>query len=460
MVGRAEVDDLLVVVPGILGSRLRHRERGLVWGGAGTLRTLITPLGSLGLSSDGFRPDPDVEATGLVGFPLQLPGLSKIDAYTSLLGGLNQHFALDGSNLVVFAYDWRLSCSVNARLLSERVEPALLALRQRRPDARIVFVAHSMGGLIVQYFTDVLGGAADTKRVLTIGTPFRGSARALGAIGGSAPSGPSVFRSRSRDLVRTLPSVYELLPRYRAIIDGDARRPMFATDLPDGGNPDLFDASTKFHTAIERSAGQGYARTVIVGSLQRTAQFATMTNGAVELHEGWRAPDGTSVDERGDGTVPRQSVTPWGWTDDADAIPFSQTHIALPGTDDVLRVLRQILSARPRAEQGPQRAKLSLRVPDLVHAGEQLKITVGVPEGESDIPLVVSVEPVDGGRPPKRRTPIREDGELTARFEGLPAGDHRVRVAPAARLPDVRPLWDLVTIVDLNSLETRSAQRH
>jgi hypothetical protein len=113
-----------------------------------------------------------------------------------------------------------------------------------------------------------------------------------------------------------------------------------------------------------------------------------------------------------------------------------------------MRVLQQVLTARPRAEQGPQRAKLALHVPDLAQTGEPLEVSVEVAEGDGDIPLIIDVEPLDGSHPPRRRSPVSQDGVLVARFEQLAPGDHRVRVAAAGRVPDVRPIWDLVTIID------------
>lgn len=448
MVDRADVSDVLVVVPGILASRLLHRKRGLVWGGAATATTLLAPTRRLALDGDGLSPDPDVSADGLVRFPKQIPGLWKVDAYTALIDGLHERFVLDASNLIVFAYDWRLSCAANARLLSERIEPVLAARRRYVPDAKLVFVAHSMGGLVVQYFADVLGGASDTKRIITIGTPFRGAAKALGAISGGTPARLPVIRSRVRNLVRTLPSVYELLPRYRAIIDGDTRRAMSAADLPEGADERLFTQACAFHTAIEDARPGTYRRTVVVGSHQRTAQFATVASGCLVIHDSWQVRDGAKLDERGDGTVPIQSVTPPGWHDHGDADPFAQSHIALPGAEEVLGALDWVLSAPPRALQGPQRAMLALEVPDLAEGGTPLAVSVEVPQGDRDVPLIVDVQPLNGQTSPRPCSPALEDGVLVARFEGLAAGDHRVRVSPAVRMPDVRPVWDLVTVIN------------
>jgi hypothetical protein len=453
---RDSVHDLLVVVPGILGSRLRHSEHGLVWGAVGTLATLAAPH-RLELSGDGFSCDPDVRPEGLVTFPLQLPGLWKIDAYTSLLQRLRERFVLDESNLIVFAYDWRLSCTINARLLAETIEPVLQARRRQNPEAKIVFIAHSMGGLIVQHFVDVLGGYPDTKRIITIGTPYRGAARALGAISRGAPRSVAVIRSRVRDLARTLPSVYELLPRYKAIIDRDVRRAMTVSDLPDGAAVDLFNRATSFHATLEAQPMRAYERTVVIGSLHRTAQFATTENGQVKLHNSWQQPDGTTLDRRGDGTVPRQSTTPADWETDADAIPYSQTHVALPGSDDLTRLLQQVLTAGRREDQGPQRAKLAIGLPDIAEAGTALSVTVEIPEGDHDIPMIVNLTPLNDDAPPPPQPPVLQDGTLIAQFNDLPPGDYQARVSPAILAPDVRPVWDLITIVD--SSQHRAAEQ-
>ncbi|HEY8202732.1 MAG TPA: hypothetical protein VII47_15430, partial [Actinomycetota bacterium] len=125
---RHSVRDVVVVVPGILGSRL-ERNGEPIWGSLGLARALADPEGALGLQGDGFAPDPDVEATGLLGRAAQFPGLAKIDAYDALVDGLRASFELDPMSFVEFAYDWRLSCTVNARFLAERIHPVL---KQRR----------------------------------------------------------------------------------------------------------------------------------------------------------------------------------------------------------------------------------------------------------------------------------------------------------------------------------------
>jgi hypothetical protein len=442
------VPDVVVVVPGILGSRL-ERDGRTIWGGAATARTLLDPERLLRLQGSGFAPEPDVRAVGLMGRLAQFPGLSAIDAYDRLLDQLRDRFALDAANFLVFPYDWRLSCSVNARLLADQALPLVEARRRTHPHAKFIFICHSMGGLVVQYFTDVLGAGTDTKEVITLGTPFRGAAKALGVMSHGWPQRLPGLRSRFRRLARTLPSVYELLPRYRAVVDGDQRRRLGPADLQPGVSGELFAKATGVHNELDVDGRRPYGRTVVVGSLQPTAQFARFSAGAVDLLKRWEH-DGELLDERGDGTVPRQSVTPPEWGDDRHAVPFAQTHVALPTADAVFRVLYNVLTARPRAEQAltPERARLALEVPDLALAGDVVEIGAQVAEGDPDIPLLIRMEALDAPRAPPPRSPRPDGGILVATFDDLAPGDYRVLVEPAIPLPAVRPVWDALTIVD------------
>ena len=77
------------------------------------------------------------------------------------------------------------------------VEPALERWRaQGGPyaDARVVFVCHSMGGLVARWYIEQCGGAEVTRKLITLGTPYRGAARALDQLVNGAHHGLGPLR--------------------------------------------------------------------------------------------------------------------------------------------------------------------------------------------------------------------------------------------------------------------------
>ena len=144
------------------------------------------------------HPGDGVEPIGLMPDLHMLPGIwTPVDGYSGLLRWLEQRFTLtrydaarpeEPANLVAFAYDWRLSNRYNAQRLKDTVEPVLDRWRaaqhhwreaQGDDDTKLVFLCHSMGGLLARYYLEVLGGVEITRRLLTMGTPYRGAASAL-----------------------------------------------------------------------------------------------------------------------------------------------------------------------------------------------------------------------------------------------------------------------------------------
>ena len=58
------------------------------------------------------------------------------------------------------------------------VDEKLHAQRQRNPDAKVILIGHSMGGLVARWYLECLGGWQDTRALITFGTPHRGSLNA------------------------------------------------------------------------------------------------------------------------------------------------------------------------------------------------------------------------------------------------------------------------------------------
>jgi hypothetical protein len=124
------------------------------------------------------------------------------------------------ATVVAFGYDFRLGVADAAaqldRELRERV--AYRWPDERDRHRRVVFVAHSMGGLVARYWVSVLGGAPWCRGIITLGTPHRGAPKALEVMANGLPVGPFHIR-KPIPLAREWPGMADLLPRYPAVAD-------------------------------------------------------------------------------------------------------------------------------------------------------------------------------------------------------------------------------------------------
>ena len=187
---REPVADVVVLLPGIMGSVLRKDDEDVWSVSRGALfKSLLLgtgPIEALALKDD--RPEDDdpgdgVTADRLVDDTHMIPGLWSIDGYSRLRGRiLELPGVVKGENYFELPYDWRRDNRVAARKLHRLSDGWLRRWRDSHPDrrdARLVLVAHSMGGLVARYFLDVCQGWRQTRCLVTLGTPYRGSLNAL-----------------------------------------------------------------------------------------------------------------------------------------------------------------------------------------------------------------------------------------------------------------------------------------
>jgi hypothetical protein len=133
--------DLIVVIPGILGSVL-EREGKEVWGLSG--HAMIDNLLGLGRNIQHLalpqgigdqKPNDGVSVTSLMPDLHMLPGLWAIDGYGQLVNGLKGRFTLNEAstnqpgNLLLFPDDWRLS-NVPPKLADQK--DTVLGVAKRR----------------------------------------------------------------------------------------------------------------------------------------------------------------------------------------------------------------------------------------------------------------------------------------------------------------------------------------
>lgn len=308
--------DLIVLLPGIMGSVLEHRGRE-VWSTAGGMlgKALLTMGDSLGaLMSPRQGLTNPVRATRIVNDLHLIPGFWKIDGYDGIVQAITSLPGIvQGRNFITFPYDWRQDNRVSAVQLQQEVLSHLQAWRQEsdNPNAKVFLVAHSMGGLVSRYFIECLGGWAVTRRLVTFGTPYQGSLKALMYLGGQPGYGKL---EKLQALVRTFPSAYQLLPTYPCIEAGGQARTVHEVKIK-GMDAELLGQARTFHQEIASAVAANASKAdykaancklhPVVGVAQETLQWASFNDGLLRFsskHPG--------SDTSGDGTVPAISAVP------------------------------------------------------------------------------------------------------------------------------------------------------
>ena len=253
---------------------------------------------------DGDRrraPCDGVEPAGLMPDLHVLPGIwTAVKGYDQLLARLRRLGyrepgpSAPAGNLIPVAYDWRLSCRYNANRLGTIIEPALQRWQDQGgsyADARVVFVCHSMGGLIARWYIEKCRGADITRKLITLGTPYRGAARALGQLVNGAHPGLGPLRLDLTRFARSMPSLHQLLPEYAFIQQGGDLAKTTGVTLPELDTAMVTDAMrfyTELHDAEAKRPDSLTATHAIVGTTQPTATTARLTSGHIELLDTYR----------------------------------------------------------------------------------------------------------------------------------------------------------------------------
>jgi pimeloyl-ACP methyl ester carboxylesterase len=237
----------IILLHGFLGSKLRNDRTGeTAWGDYmnaikhGISTALELPIDSTDFSRDRDDIVPYALVESVAGVKFYGPILEALRD----VGGYHQGDIDDpkpGETLFVYNYDWRRDNVESAIGLGRAIQQ--LKDRLHAPDMRFDIVAHSMGGLVAQYYLgygteDVLdgrgpcpvtwAGAQSIGRMILIGTPLRGTMSAFRTLN------TGFSRTMSPTVLFTMPSLYQLLPS-----DGEAHF------IDPQGNPmkiDLYDA--------------------------------------------------------------------------------------------------------------------------------------------------------------------------------------------------------------------------
>ena len=242
---------LVVVIPGIGGSELADASGTIVY------RAGLGPLARVGLDPSVLDPNNELRPVGLIG-PCSLICWQLITGYDGLLNGITKglglspgHVVTAGAELVdsdatvvAFPYDFRRSVEQIANDLDRVV-------RERVQGRRVVLVAHSMGGLVAAWWWAFLSEGIEVDQIITLGTPFRGAAKALNVLVNGMRIGPFDVPQAVTDTVRIWDSVFDLLPHYQVVDGTDKYR--YPYELPSGIASAVTGFSGKARAAYEKN---------------------------------------------------------------------------------------------------------------------------------------------------------------------------------------------------------------
>ena len=292
--GAADYTLLTALARAAQNARLRHAEPVYIL--PGIMGTQLGALRAAGAPADLLWLDPqDVIGGALT--RLRLPataGLVSLGAIPFSYLALQLRLRAGGFNVVMHDYDWRQSLEELATAFAARL----------RADAApgILIVAHSMGGLIARHAMQD-PALVRVRRLITLGTPHRGSFGAVQAIRGTYPVVrrlAALDRHHDADFLAaqvfsTFPSIHQLLPAPGLDPSIDL---LVMDNWPTTGprpDPDLLAAARAFVATLTEPDARCIA---ISGTHQRTVVGLRLAAG--EFHY--------RVGDAGDGTVPLASA--------------------------------------------------------------------------------------------------------------------------------------------------------
>ena len=219
----------VILIPGLLGSRLAHAGDGAeAWPG-GTRKLLTSDYAELALRIDPETLEPIDD--GLVPSGI-FEGAAGRDFYRSIMREMREAggyritrpghpVVQQRARLYEFTYDWRQDIVKTVGKLDALIEQ--IRHEYRDPHLRVDVIAHSMGGVIARYYerygtVDVLDGNSFTvtglglsklRRVVLIGAPNQGTVTSVHKFLNGYRVGISALPTEG---VATMPSTFQLFP--------------------------------------------------------------------------------------------------------------------------------------------------------------------------------------------------------------------------------------------------------
>jgi len=153
-----------------------------------------------------------------------------VHEYDGLLETLKSLHFKEGSDYILFPYDWRKHVGESADELYTTLKNTILI---KDPGTKIVLIGHSLGGLVGRSFSEKHPDLVD--RLITVGTPHGGVVQVYSALeGGDIQNDNDLlwlgqhillalekkgFETDKQTLSRTLPVLFDLFPTYNFLLN-------------------------------------------------------------------------------------------------------------------------------------------------------------------------------------------------------------------------------------------------
>jgi len=215
----------IVIVPGYTGSKLRDRTTGeAVWVDFASIpkNPFLWDDWVDHLLETMAYPNDNLEPAGMMDEVIYVPPWAKQEHYSRLVKALEAmgyqadpaRYPETGLNVYAFDHDWRQDNRISARQLGEAIERWSV----HHPGAKAWIIGHSNGGIVARWYIEKEGGKDHVDKLFLMGSPWDGSPKAMTMLFGGLETlfrrrfNPFNIAERSRDLLRTFPSFYQLIP--------------------------------------------------------------------------------------------------------------------------------------------------------------------------------------------------------------------------------------------------------
>ncbi|MBA3684366.1 MAG: alpha/beta hydrolase [Planctomycetes bacterium] len=194
-----------------------------------------------------------------------------------------------------FAYDWRMPLVDTERRLADFVGEVIDRTKLLKhyhasgyaDHPTVDLVGHSMGGLIIAGYLQGQKGAAPVRKVVSLGSPFRGSFEAvIKILTGTANLGTAPPSSREREAARVTPALYHLIPTFAKGLE--ITDPALPTTLfdPAAWQPSVIDSVAEFIRLHGLPVGDTKAR-----ALSAFTNLLTLARTHAQRRAALRLPD-------------------------------------------------------------------------------------------------------------------------------------------------------------------------